>query len=126
MLTVLAAFVLKWCLAINSDKSKVMIFGRSPMQVPKQWQVGNIQISETNLYRYLGVLFSDTTSGMNTFAAHCAAVLKSATSTAIALTNAGMGSASMTTANSRTLCLTNLRPVIDYAAGVWARPVSPN
>jgi hypothetical protein len=57
LLNITARFASKWNLKFNSKKSKVMVIGKK-IDKPKRWDLGNYQIEETNVYKYLGVYFS--------------------------------------------------------------------
>jgi len=50
-----AKFASKSNLKFNSKKSKVMVIGK---KLDKRWDLGNYQIEETNVYKYLVVYFS--------------------------------------------------------------------
>ena len=57
LLNITARFASKWNLQFNLKKSKVMVIGKK-IYKPKRWDLGNYQIEETNVYKYLGVYFS--------------------------------------------------------------------
>jgi hypothetical protein len=57
LLNITARFASKWNLKFNSKKSKVMVIGKNIYKL-KRWDLGNDQIEETNVYKYLGVYFS--------------------------------------------------------------------
>ena len=59
MLSVAARFSVKWGMKFNEGKSKVMIVGKRTNKDNK-WVLGNLLISETNVYKYLGVFISRT------------------------------------------------------------------
>jgi hypothetical protein len=56
LLNITARFASKWNLKFNSKKSKVMVIGKNIYKL-KRWDLGNDQIEETNVYKYLGVYF---------------------------------------------------------------------
>jgi hypothetical protein len=56
LLNITARFASKWNLKFNCKKSKVMVIGKK-MNNLKRWDLGNYQIEETNVYKYLGVYF---------------------------------------------------------------------
>lgn len=59
MLSVASRFAVKWGLSFNDTKSKIMVVGKR-IDKEKQWKLGNLSLSEVNVYKYLGVLISRT------------------------------------------------------------------
>jgi hypothetical protein len=59
MLATAARFSLKWGLRFNENKSKVMVVGKR-INKDKTWKLGDMHLSETNVYKYLGVFISRT------------------------------------------------------------------
>ena len=57
LLDVASAFVIKWNLSFNFNKSKVLVVGKR-VNRSKQWKLGSDLIEEVNEYKYLGVYFS--------------------------------------------------------------------
>ena len=57
LLNITARFASKWNLKFYSKKSKVMVIDKKIDKL-KLWYLGNDQIEETNVYKYLGVYFS--------------------------------------------------------------------
>jgi len=124
MLQILTRFVNKWCLAFNCGKSSVLIFGRHPLHIPRQWPLGDSWLSEASTYKYLGVSFSDSPLG-STFEFHTDKIVQAGKACVASLRELGLGSDSMTTADSRKLCISHLRPLLDYASGSWSRLLEP-
>jgi hypothetical protein len=56
LLNITVRFRSKWNLKFNSKMSKVMVIGKKIDKL-KRWDLGNDQIEETNVYKYLGVYF---------------------------------------------------------------------
>jgi hypothetical protein len=54
LLDVASAFVIKWNLSFNSNKSKILVVGKR-VNRSKQWKLGSDLIEEVNEYKYLGV-----------------------------------------------------------------------
>jgi hypothetical protein len=57
LLNITARFASEWNLKFNSKKSKVMVIDEKIYKL-KLWDLGNDQIEEENVYKYLGVYFS--------------------------------------------------------------------
>ena len=57
LLDVASAFVIKWNLSFNFNKSKVLVVGKR-VNRSKQWKLGSDLIEEVNEYKYVGVYFS--------------------------------------------------------------------
>ena len=58
-LDLLQAFCEDWCLSINIDKTKVVIFNKAGRLINSQsYSIFNKTISCTTTYKYLGILFS--------------------------------------------------------------------
>ena len=58
MLSKSDSFAKKWGLSFNDRKSQVMIIGKRISN--KLWPMGNMSLSETNTYKYLGVIITST------------------------------------------------------------------
>ena len=61
MLNVAYAFCLKWGMKVNENKSKVMVIGKRCNSC-KKWMLGNVAITECTVYKYLGIMFSQSLS----------------------------------------------------------------
>ena len=48
-------FAKKWNLKINQSKSKIMVIGKRLSD--KVWKMGDLNLTETNEYKYLGIYF---------------------------------------------------------------------
>ena len=48
----------KWGLSINKTKTKVVIFSRGKIKTQYNFKIGNIDVSQSSDYEYLGILFN--------------------------------------------------------------------
>ena len=53
----------KWKLKLNTDKSKVVVFGKRTSRITQTWKFGNKELIVTSKLPYLGVTFTSTGSG---------------------------------------------------------------
>ena len=58
MLNIADTFATKWKMKFNKKKSKIMIIGKHVSE--RKWPIGNIELSETRSYKYLGVHINRT------------------------------------------------------------------
>jgi hypothetical protein len=57
ILDVASAFVIKWNLSFNFNKSKVLVVGKR-VNRSKQWKLGSDLIEEVNEYKYLASILT--------------------------------------------------------------------
>ena len=56
-LNLLYEYCTRWGLHINRDKTKVIIFTRSPPKIPIVFKCGDLFVETTDKYKYLGIMF---------------------------------------------------------------------
>ena len=57
-LNLIETYCKKWCLELNVDKTKVLIFNKSGKLIKRDFVFGNNTIECVQTYKYLGILFS--------------------------------------------------------------------
>ena len=59
-LDILHEYCQKWCLDVNRDKTKVVIFNNTGKLISENFHIGNHSIECVKFYKYLGIVLSNT------------------------------------------------------------------
>ena len=99
----------------KKGKSEVMLFGRKPRNKNRKWKLADVEIGETDMYKYLGI---ELRSGLS-FKHYKAKIVGEARKRMMLVWGMGMREGALGVKDCVRAWQALVRPVLEYGTVVW-------